>query len=126
MPSRYRVGLNYRHIQESPFGPPEVPLIFLKPSSSIIGPLDHIILPESCKRVDYEGELGIVIGKKAKAVSKDQALDYVLGYTAVNDVSARDYQEKDKQWTRGKGIDTFCPFGRHSAGRPDNLNQKPG
>jgi len=125
MPSKIvAIGLNYqKHIQESPFGPPEVPLIFLKPPSSIIGHLDHIILPEACKRVDYEGELGIVIGKKAKAVRKDQALDYVLGYTIVNDVSARDYQEKDKQWTRGKGIDTFCPFGPVIATGldPDNL-----
>jgi 2-keto-4-pentenoate hydratase/2-oxohepta-3-ene-1,7-dioic acid hydratase in catechol pathway len=118
------IGLNYqKHIQESPFGPPEVPLIFLKPPSSIIGHLDHIILPEACKRVDYEGELGIVIAKKAKAVRKDQALDYVLGYTIVNDVSARDYQEKDKQWTRGKGLDTFCPIGPVIATGldPDNL-----
>ncbi len=118
------IGLNYqKHIQESPFGPPEVPLIFLKPPSSVIGHLDPIILPETCKRVDYEGELGIVIGKKAKAVSKDRALDYVVGYTIVNDVSARDYQEKDKQWTRGKGIDTFCPFGPVIATGldPDNL-----
>lgn len=118
------IGLNYqKHIQESPFGPPEVPLIFLKPPSSVIGHLDHIVLPETCKRVDYEGELGIVIGKKAKAVSKDRALDYVVGYSIVNDVSARDYQVKDKQWTRGKGIDTFCPFGPVIATGldPDNL-----
>jgi 2-keto-4-pentenoate hydratase/2-oxohepta-3-ene-1,7-dioic acid hydratase in catechol pathway len=118
------IGLNYqKHIQESPFGPPEEPLMFLKPPSSMIGHLDHILLPETSKKVDYEGELGIVIGKKAKNVKENNAQEYLLGCSIVNDVSARDFQEKDKQWTRGKGVDTFCPFGPVIATglNPDNL-----
>lgn len=106
------LGLNYRkHVEEVKFEIPQEPLIFLKPPSSIIAHLEHIIYPENAEKVEYEGELGIVIGKKARHVKEEEALDYVLGYTIVNDVSARDYQRKDKQWTRGKGFDTFCPFG---------------
>ena len=118
------IGLNYKkHIEESPFDPPEVPMIFLKPTTSIIGHMDHIILPDA-KRVDYEGELGIIIGKKARNVKESEALNYVLGCTIVNDVSARDYQQQDKAFARGKGIDTFCPFGPVIATglNPDNLN----
>ena len=106
------IGLNYRkHIEESPFGPPEVPMMFLKAPSSIIGHLDHIVLPETSSRVDYEGELGIVIGKKGRNIKESEALDYILGCTIVNDVSARDYHTQDKSFARSKGVDTFCPFG---------------
>ncbi len=105
------IGLNYKlHIKESPFPAPEVPMIFLKAPTSIIGHLETIILPDSNK-VDYEGELGIVIGKRAKNVSETDALKYVLGCTIVNDVSARDYHGQDKSFARSKGVDTFCPFG---------------
>lgn len=117
------IGLNYKlHIQESPFEAPEVPLMFLKPPSAIIGHLDHIILPDA-KRVDYEGELGIVIGKKAKNVNEAEAMNYVLGCTIVNDVSARDYFQQDKAFARSKGVDTFCPFGPYIVKglNPDNL-----
>ena len=118
------LGLNYRkHVEEINFEIPEEPLIFLKPPSSIIGHMDNIIYPANTNRVDYEGEMGIVIGKTARHVKEEEALDYVLGYTAVNDVSARDYQDKEGQWTRGKGFDTFCPTGPVIATGldPDNL-----
>lgn len=106
------LGLNYRkHVEETGFEVPEEPLIFLKPPSSLIGHMDHIVYPENINRVDYEAELGIVIGKKARHAREEEAMDCVLGYTIVNDVSARDYQKKDGQWTRGKGFDTFCPAG---------------
>jgi len=108
------LGLNYRsHIKEVGFQEPDEPLMFLKPSTSVIGPEDNIILPKFPvkSRVDYEGEVGVVIGKKAKDVAEDLALEYILGYTCVNDVSARYYQKKDVQWTRAKSFDTFCPIG---------------
>jgi len=117
------IGLNYKkHIEESPFGPPEVPMIFLKAPTSVIGHLDHIVLPDSNK-VDYEGELGVVIGKKAKNVKESDALNYVLGCSIVNDVSARDYHHQDKSFARSKGVDTFCPFGPYlvTGLNPDNL-----
>ena len=118
------IGLNYRkHIEESPFDPPEVPMMFLKPPSSIIGHLDHIVLPETSSRVDYEGELGIVIGKKGRNIKESEALDYILGCTIVNDVSARDYHRQDNSFARSKGVDTFCPFGPYIVTdlNPDNL-----
>ena len=118
------LGLNYRkHVEEINFEIPEEPLIFLKPPSSVIGHMDHIIYPANTNRVDYEGELGIVIGKKARHVNEEEALEYVIGYTVMNDVSARDYQDKEGQWTRGKGFDTFCPVGPVIATGldPDNL-----
>ncbi|MBW2052275.1 MAG: fumarylacetoacetate hydrolase family protein [Deltaproteobacteria bacterium] len=106
------LGLNYKdHAEEVNADLPEEPLIFLKPPSSIIGPGAPIIYPPQSKRVDYEAELAVVIGKKASHVSSAEALDYVLGYTCLNDVSARDFQQKDGQWTRAKGFDTFCPIG---------------
>jgi 2-keto-4-pentenoate hydratase/2-oxohepta-3-ene-1,7-dioic acid hydratase in catechol pathway len=106
------VGLNYRsHSEETKTPLPEEPLIFLKPSSSVIGPEDNIIHPESSQHVDYEGELGVVIGKRAWRVSREEALSHVLGYTCFNDVSARDFQFKDKTPTRAKGFDTFAPIG---------------
>jgi len=108
------LGLNYRaHIEESSFPTPEVPLIFLKPSTAVVGPDDVIIRPDLPVKghVDYEGEVGVVIGKEAKDVPEDQALEYVLGYTCANDVSARLAIKVDTQWTRGKGFDTFAPLG---------------
>jgi 2-keto-4-pentenoate hydratase/2-oxohepta-3-ene-1,7-dioic acid hydratase in catechol pathway len=86
-------------------------LIFLKPSTAVIGPEDNIVYPPSSIQVDYEGELGVVIKKTAWRVPKEQALDYILGYTGFNDVTARDHQRSDGQWTRGKGFNTFAPMG---------------
>ncbi|RTZ93679.1 MAG: hypothetical protein DSY91_01645 [Deltaproteobacteria bacterium] len=106
------IGLNYRdHAEEVKLKLPEEPLIFLKPSTAVIGPGDPIVMPPMSERVDYEGELGVVIGKKAKNVSEDEAEDYIAGYLCFNDVTARDLQYKDKQWTRGKSFDTFAPMG---------------
>jgi 2-keto-4-pentenoate hydratase/2-oxohepta-3-ene-1,7-dioic acid hydratase in catechol pathway len=106
------LGVNYRsHGEEMKSSIPAEPLIFIKPSTSVIGTEDKIIYPESSERVDYEGELGVVIKKVARDIPKEQAADYILGYTCVNDVTARDLQAKDKQWARAKGFDTFCPIG---------------
>ena len=106
------VGRNYAdHAKEFNNPAPLEPLIFLKPPSSLIGSGGAIVLPKASERVDYEGELGIVIGKRARHVKRSDAPAYILGYTCVNDVSARDFQRKDSQWTRGKGFDTFCPVG---------------
>lgn len=106
------VGRNYaEHAKELDHAIPSEPLIFLKPPSSLIGSGGTIVLPKSSERVDYEGELGVVIGKRARNVKAADALSYILGYTCVNDVSARDFQRKDGQWTRAKGFDTFCPVG---------------
>ena len=106
------LGVNYRsHAGEMNSQPPSSPLIFLKPTTAIIGPEDKIIYPEMSRRVDYEGELGVVMKKKTSHVSPQDALVYVLGYTCFNDVTARDLQKLDGQWTRGKGFDTFAPFG---------------
>jgi 2-keto-4-pentenoate hydratase/2-oxohepta-3-ene-1,7-dioic acid hydratase in catechol pathway len=106
------VGRNYpEHAKELGNEPPKEPLIFLKPPSSLIAFGDNIIYPAISERVDFEGELGVVIGKRARNVSAADAKDYVLGYTCVNDITARDLQRKDGQWTRGKGFDTFCAVG---------------
>lgn len=105
-------GTNYMsHIKETNSPTPKVPLIFLKPDTSVIGPDEGIEYPEGIERVDYEGELGVVIGKTCKGVPKEKIMDYILGYTCLNDVSARDMQWGDGQWTRGKSQDTFCPIG---------------
>jgi len=105
------LGLNYRaHAEETKLPIPTVPLIFLKPSTAVVGSEDKIVLPRDAKRVDYEGELAVVIGMKAKDVSEDTR-DYVLGYTCFNDVSDRHAQRDDGQWTRAKGYDTFAPTG---------------
>ena len=90
---------------------PSEPTIFLKPPSSLLASGDAIVYPRLTQRLDYEGELGVVIRYRARNVSSAQASDYILGYTPVNDVTARDLQRKDGQWTRGKGFDTFCPVG---------------
>lgn len=107
------VGLNYSdHANETKMEVPKAPLIFSKFNSSITGPSDPILIPLGLtQKVDYEAELGVVIGKRAKNVPLEDALDYVFGYTVINDVSARDIQFSDKQWTRGKSLDTFCPMG---------------
>ena len=106
------VGLNYRdHAAEGGQDLPKAPLLFAKWPNTLIGDGDPIVLPPESSQVDYEAELGVVIGAKAKRVSENDALDHVAGYICVNDVSARDLQFADGQWTRGKSPDTFCPVG---------------
>jgi len=106
------VGRNYiAHAREQNVESPEVPLLFLKPPSSVIGPGDTILLPPQSQQVVHEAELAVVIGKTGRWIQPDDAMDYVLGYTIGNDVTARDLQRRDGQWTRGKGFDTFCPLG---------------
>lgn len=106
------VGLNYaKHIAEFGGSKPEDPIIFIKPSTSVIGPEAEIVVPEMSQQVDHEAELVVVIGKSAKDISEEQAFDYIFGYTCGNDVTARDLQRIDGQWTRGKSFDTFCPLG---------------
>jgi len=107
------IGRNYReHAAELGNEVPPEPLIFLKPPSSLLAPGKPIVLPKISARVDHEAELGIVIGKKCRKLREDEDVkSYILGYTCVNDVTARDLQKKDGQWTRGKGFDTFCPVG---------------
>src|SRR5690242_14575669 len=106
------IGQNYRaHAVEMGKGIPEEPLMFLKPRSAMIADGAAIERPAGFERVDHEAELGVVIGKRAHRVSKQHALDFVLGYTCVNDVSVRELQKKDGQWARAKGFDTFCPIG---------------
>jgi len=106
------VGLNYKdHADEMDVKVPEEPIIFMKPSTSVIGHKEKIILPKISKRVDYEGELAVVIGKKCKNIEPEEVEDYILGYTCFNDVTARDLQAKDVQYTRAKSFDTFAPLG---------------
>ena len=110
------VGLNYAaHADESGAQVPSEPLLFFKPPSALVGPGDPVVLPRQSGRVDYEAELGIVIGRvegrRCRNVAPDQAWDFVLGVTCGNDVTARDLQRRDDQWTRAKGFDTFCPLG---------------
>ena len=106
------VGLNYRdHAAESRMEIPESPVLFAKFANAVVGPGDPIVVPSISSEIDYEAELGVVIGRQARSVSVDHALDYVLGYTCINDVSARDLQFGDGQWFRGKSLDTFCPIG---------------
>jgi 2-keto-4-pentenoate hydratase/2-oxohepta-3-ene-1,7-dioic acid hydratase in catechol pathway len=118
------IGQNYRaHAVEMGKGIPEEPLMFLKPPTAVIADGMPIERPAGYERVDFEGELGVVIGKRAKNVSRETALQYVAGYVCVNDVSCRDLQKKDGQWARAKGFDSFCPVGpRVVAGLdPSNL-----
>jgi 2-keto-4-pentenoate hydratase/2-oxohepta-3-ene-1,7-dioic acid hydratase in catechol pathway len=106
------VGLNYRdHASESGLDLPSRPLLFAKWQTSLVGPGEDIVLPSISQEVDFEAELGVVIGRSAHGVTADDALEYVAGYVCVNDVSARDVQMGDGQWTRGKSFDTFCPVG---------------
>jgi 2-keto-4-pentenoate hydratase/2-oxohepta-3-ene-1,7-dioic acid hydratase in catechol pathway len=106
------IGLNYRdHAAESGLAVPEKPVVFSKFSSCVISPGEEVVIPTTSEKVDYEAELAVVIGRHAKHVSADRAYDYVLGYTAFNDVTARDFQFGDGQWQRGKSCDTFAPMG---------------
>ncbi len=106
------IGINYHsHAVEFKHDLPDSPLMFLKPSTAVIGPEDNIVYPRLSQQVDYEGELGIVIGKTAHYVSAVDASEYIFGYTCFNDVTARDLQKKDGQWTRAKGFDTFAAIG---------------
>lgn len=106
------IGLNYfDHAQEFNVEVPDYPLIFMKPSTAVIGNDETIIYPPQTRELHYEGELGIVIGKQARNVSIDEAKGYIAGYTCANDVTARDLQRLDGQWTRSKSFDTFCPLG---------------
>lgn len=107
------VGLNYaKHIEEMKHSyVPEDPVIFLKPPTCIIGPNAEIIYPKISQRVDYEAELAVIIGNTIKNSSEAEAAQAIFGYTCANDVTARDLQKKDGQWTRGKSFDTFCPLG---------------
>ncbi len=106
------VGLNYRdHAQELGLPVPDTPIIFLKPATTVIGPGDAVLYPAASSRVDYEAELGIVIKDRVKDIRPEEARRHILGYTCANDVTARDLQKKDGQWTRAKSFDTFCPVG---------------
>ena len=113
MPSKIiAVGLNYRdHAKEFNFEIPKEPLLFSKPPSAIIAHNDTIQLPKASERVDYEAELAIIIKERAKNIEEKEAKNYILGYTCANDVTARDLQQKDNQWTRSKAFDTFAPLG---------------
>ncbi len=122
------LGLNYRdHAEEAGADIPDEPIIFMKPRTAIVGPDEHIIRPTFVKELDYEAELAILIGKKGKNIPVSEAEKHVFGYTAFNDVSAREIQFKDRQWTRGKSFDTFAPIGpcittTDQIGNPSNLN----
>lgn len=106
------VGKNYvDHVAEFGGEVPVEPLLFLKPNTSVIGPGDAIVLPRQSRRVDFEGELAVVIGSIAKNVAEEDAASVIFGYTVANDVTARDLQKTDGQWSRAKGFDTFCPLG---------------
>jgi 2-keto-4-pentenoate hydratase/2-oxohepta-3-ene-1,7-dioic acid hydratase in catechol pathway len=119
------LGLNYRdHAAEFGNPVPDEPLIFMKPSTAVIGPDEDIVYPAMSRRVDYEAELAVVLGKTARFVPEDKAFEYVLGYTCFNDVTARDLQKKDGQFTRAKGFDTFAAIGpwiETEIADPDNL-----
>ncbi len=119
------LGLNYRdHAAEFGRQVPEEPLIFMKPSTSVIGPDADVVYPRMSRRVDYEAELGVVLARTARRVPEEQALNYVLGYTCFNDVTARDLQKKDGLFTRAKGFDTFAAMGpwiETDIGDPDKV-----
>jgi acylpyruvate hydrolase len=106
------IGLNYKdHVEETKGQAPKQPLLFGMYSNAIIGPEESIVIPPMSKQVDYEAELGVIMGRRARQISPTAALDYVAGYTIVNDVSARDLQFSDGQWLRAKSFDTFAPIG---------------
>lgn len=114
------VGRNYvDHAKELGNEVPKEPLIFLKPPSSVIEGGRTIVLPEQSNRVEFEGEIGVIIGSRLRFASEDEALRAIRCLVAVNDVTARDLQKSDSQWTRAKGFDTFCPVGPESAALPD-------
>lgn len=117
------VGLNYRdHAQELGYKLPDEPVLFLKPPTAVIGPEESIVYPRVSRQVDYEAELAVVIGKTARRVRAGEAAGYILGYTCANDVTARDLQKKDGQWTRAKSFDTFCPLGPYIVTELDPTN----
>jgi 2-keto-4-pentenoate hydratase/2-oxohepta-3-ene-1,7-dioic acid hydratase in catechol pathway len=106
------IGRNYpEHAKEHDVEIPEVPMIFLKPPSAVIGPGSTIILPPQSSQVEHESELGVVISRSGRWIKQEAVKDHILGYTIVNDVTARDLQWRDNQWSRAKGFDTFCPTG---------------
>lgn len=106
------IGRNYvAHAKEHSSEVPEIPLIFLKPPSAIIGPDEAIVIPPQSQQIEHEAELAIVFSRQGRWITPDESFDYVLGYTIANDVTARDLQVRDGQWTRAKGFDTFCPIG---------------
>jgi 2-keto-4-pentenoate hydratase/2-oxohepta-3-ene-1,7-dioic acid hydratase in catechol pathway len=121
------VGRNYReHAAELGNEVPKEPLLFLKPPSSLLAPGASVRMPALSKRIDYEGELAIVIGRRCRNLGPDEDVrQYIRGYTIVNDVTARDIQKSDGQWTRGKGWDTFCPTGPLVSDEIDPLNGSP-
>ena len=117
------VGRNYRdHAKELGNEVPKDPLIFLKPPSSLVGEGDAIVLPPASRQVEYEGEIGILIGKRLRHATADEAAAAIHGVVAVNDVTARDLQKSDGQWTRAKGFDTFCPVGQVAGSVSDLSN----
>ena len=119
------IGLNYKdHAKEMNHELPEKPVLFIKPSSSVTSTEKDIIYPSISTRVDYEGELAVVIGKSTKKVSKEEADNYIFGYTIINDITARDFTLGDGQWTRGKSCDGFAPIGPFVETELDPLNQK--
>ena len=106
------VGLNYHcHAKELGMNTPHHPIIFLKPLTTLIGPEENIIYPKMSKRVDYEGELALIIKKKCKNIKESEAMKHIECFTCLNDITARDLQKLDKQWTRAKSFDTFCAVG---------------
>ena len=106
------VGLNYQeHVDETGMQKPDAPLLFMKPSTSVIGPDQPIVYPRTATRVDYEAELAVVMGKRCKGISSEDARSAIMGYTCLNDVTERFMQGMDGQWTRSKSFDTFCPIG---------------
>lgn len=114
------IGLNYRdHAEESGMDIPTRPLVFSKFPTSVVGPGGNVVIPPGSVETDYEAEFGVVVGRRASRVSAADAMDYVLGYTNINDVSARDFQFADGQWQRGKACDTFCPMGEYIATRDE-------
>ena len=122
------VGLNYvDHAKELDMPVPDNPILFLKPPTAVIGHMDNIVYPNTSKQVDYEGELAIVIGTRCKNISAEDTNSVIMGYTCFNDVTARDLQKKDTQWTRAKSFDTFAPIGPYITNQPidaDNLSIK--
>lgn len=119
------VGLNYRdHATELDMELPDEPVLFLKPSTTVIGHEEPIIYPPQSRQVDYEAELAVIVGHTAHKISLRDAPEYIAGYTVINDVTARDLQQKDGQWTRAKSFDTFCPLGPWMETEMDSANQK--
>lgn len=117
------IGLNYLdHAREFNMELPAYPLIFMKPQTAVIGNAETIIYPPQTKELHYEGELAIVIGKKTRNVTVENAEHYIAGYTCANDITARDLQRMDGQWTRSKSFDTFCPLGPNIAKNIDPTN----